>query len=431
LRYLYTLIIYILTPVVLLRLLWLGFKNPAYRKRWQERFGYFSWSNVDKPVLWIHAVSVGEVNAATPIINRISEEYSQYQILVTTVTPTGAYTLEQHFGDKIEHLYLPYDLPFSVKRFVKTIKPTLLITMETEIWPNLYNICHRSNIPILIINARLSEKSFKGYQLVSELMEQTLNKVNVIAAQTKKDAERFISSGAKQDKVVVAGNLKFDVNIPHSITEEAQSLKRYFSVNRPIWIAASTQEGEEEIVLKAHGEILKKFPEAILILAPRHPERVNKVSGLCDAMSIEYVRRTDNRSFSSDLNVYILDTLGELQLHYAASQIAFVGGSLVNTGGQNMMEPASLGLPVISGLYTYNFTEITKLLSANDALISVSNAQDLANGVCSLFEDANYRHNMGDKGRQVIEANRGNIKKLMMVIEPYLSADATYCKEII
>ncbi|MBL1140746.1 MAG: 3-deoxy-D-manno-octulosonic acid transferase [Proteobacteria bacterium] len=426
LRFLYTLVIYFLAPFVLLRLFWLGLKNPAYRTRWHERFGFLSWTSNSKPVLWIHAVSVGEVNAATPIITRLLKKYTHYQILVTTVTPTGAYTIEQHFGDEIRHLYLPYDLPFSVKRFLKIVKPSLLITMETEIWPNLYEACQNKGIPILIINARLSQKSSKGYQLVATLMKQTLSKVSVIAAQTNQDAERFISFGADQNKVVVTGNLKFDVKVPHSITEQAQSLKRYFSLNRPIWIAASTQEGEEEIVLKAHEMVLKKYPQAILILAPRHPERASKVSILCEAAGLNYVKRTDEMNFSQEFSVYILDTLGELQLHYAASQIAFVGGSLVNNGGQNMMEPASLGLPVISGLHTYNFTEITSLLLENDALLCVSESEELANEICMLLNDANRRHNMGERGRQVIESNRGNLTRLMEVIEPYLSQHATY-----
>jgi 3-deoxy-D-manno-octulosonic-acid transferase len=425
LRFIYTLAVYILAPFVLLRLFWLSLKNPAYRTRWQERFGFFSWTHNNKPVLWIHAVSVGEVNAATPIINLLLEQYSNYQILVTTVTPTGAITLKQHFGSDIKHLYLPYDLPLSVKRYLKFVKPSVLITMETEIWPNLYNSCESLDIPILIINARLSKKSSKGYRLVSKLMKQTLLKVSVIAAQTKNDADRFISFGADEDKVFVTGNLKFDITIPHSITEQAQSLKRYFSVNRPIWIAASTQEGEEEIILKAHKTILNKFPDAILILAPRHPERVNKVVALCDISELRYLKRTEQQEFSSELNVYILDTLGELQLHYAASQLAFVGGSLVNTGGQNMMEPASLGLPVITGIHTYNFTEITELLSEQGALIFVSNEQELANEVSELLNDANRRHNVGEKGRQVIESNKGNINNLMEIIEPYLSSNAT------
>ncbi|HIF52112.1 MAG TPA: 3-deoxy-D-manno-octulosonic acid transferase [Thiotrichaceae bacterium] len=430
-RLLYTLIVYLLVPFVLLRLFWLGLKNPAYRIRWQERFGFFSWTSFNKPVLWIHAVSVGEVNAATPIINRLLDQYSHYQIIVTTVTPTGAVTLEQHFDKIIKHLYLPYDLPYSVKRFLNIIKPSILITMETEIWPNLYYACQCSDIPILIINARLSEKSSKGYRMVSSLMKQTLMKVDVIAAQTKNDAERFISFGADKSKVYVTGNLKFDISIQHSITEQAQSLKRYFSVNRPVWIAASTQEGEEEIVLGAHKRVLEKYPDTILILAPRHPDRVNKVTLLCDIAEVKYIKRTEQKSFSRDDNVYLLDTLGELQLHYAASQIAFVGGSLVKTGGQNMMEPASLGLPVISGLHTYNFTEITDLLLEEDALAIVSNELELANEICVLLADANRRHNIGEKGRQVIEANKGNIDRLMEIIAPYLKDDATYENEVI
>lgn len=424
-RSLYTLIIYLFVPFVLARLYFLGFKNPAYRTRWQERFGFFTWKKQNKPVLWIHAVSVGEVNAAKPVISKLLEQYSNYLILVTTVTPTGAYTINQHFPEDITHLYLPYDLPFSVKRFINLVKPSVLITMETEIWPNLYQSCCLSNIPILIVNARLSEKSSKGYQLVSSLMKQTLSKVSIIAAQTKNDAERFISFGANKEKVVIAGNLKFDITIPHSISEQAESLKRYFSVNRPVWIAASTQDGEEEIILKAHQEVLKKHPNTILILAPRHPERVSKVSSLCDATKLKYLKRTEGKSFSDEYNLYILDTLGELQLHYAASQIAFVGGSLVNTGGQNMMEPASLGLPVISGPYTYNFTEVTQLLTENNALIVVSSAEELAMEVSVMLSDANHRHNMGEKGRKVIEDNKGNLKRLMEIIEPYLSRSET------
>lgn len=424
-RLIYTLVLYFLTPFVLLRLYFLGVRNPAYRKRWQERFGFFTWKKNDKPIIWLHAVSVGEVNAATPIINHLLEKYSHYQILVTTVTPTGAFTLRQNFADDVEHLYLPYDLPFSIKKFIQTIQPEILITMETEIWPNLYSICEHRNIPILIINARLSEKSSKGYQLVSKLMKQTLMKVNMIAAQTKSDAQRFISFGADKDKVFVTGNLKFDITVPHSITEQAQSIKRYLSVNRPIWIAASTHDGEEEIILNAHIKVMKEFPDAVLILAPRHPERVNKVIQLCESVSIKYVKRTEQSMFSNDVNIYILDTLGELQQHYAASQLAFVGGSLVKTGGQNLMEPASLGLPVISGSHTYNFKEITELLLNEKALILVSNEDELASEVCKLLRDANLRHNIGEKGRKVIEANKGNIDKLMELVSAFLKGSET------
>jgi len=421
LQLLYTLVVYLIAPFVLLRLFWLGTKNPAYWSRWQERFGLCSWDEIDKPVIWLHAVSVGEVNAAIPIINRLLEQYSNYQLLVTTVTPTGAMTVDQHFGKDVRHLYLPYDLPISVKSFLRVIQPSLLITMETEIWPNLYQACKYSDIPILIINARLSQESAKGYQLVSKLMKQTLSLVDLIAAQTSNDAARFISFGALKEKVFVTGNLKFDITIPQSITEQAQSLKRYFSVNRLIWIAASTQEGEENIILDAHKKILVDYPDAILILAPRHPHRTTKVSKFCDVMGFDYVKRTDQTPFTDKHKVYLLDTIGELKLHYAASDIAFVGGSLVKKGGQNMMEPASLGLPVITGPHTYNFIQITELLSEQELLIRVSNAVELANEVCKLLCNANRRHNIGEKGRAVIVSNRGNIERLMQLIEPFLS----------
>lgn len=420
-RHIYTFVIYLLAPFVLLRLFWLGTKNSAYRLRWRERFGFVKWRKTDEPVIWIHAVSVGEVNAASPIVNRLLEEYSDHSLLLTTVTPTGAITVEKHFGENVRHLYLPYDLPFAVNKFLNIVQPNILITMETEIWPNLYYACEQLDIPVLIINARLSQQSAKRYRLVSSLMQDTLSLVKLIAAQTRQDAERFIAFGASREKVFVTGNLKFDITIPQSITEQAQSLKRYFSVNRPIWIAASTHEGEEKIVLDAHINIMKLHPDAILIIAPRHPERIDKIAAYCKSKSLNYVKRTKQKVFTEQHQVYLLDTLGELQLHYAASQVAFVGGSLVETGGQNMMEPASLGLPVISGPHTFNFTEITELLLEQNVLIRISNESELTNEVSKLLNDANQRHHIGEIGRKVIESNRGNIDRLMQLIEPCLS----------
>ena len=257
--------------------------------------------------------------------------------------------------------------------------------------------------------------------MVSRLMRETLSLVDMIAAQTINDAERFISFGAARESVFVTGNLKFDINIPPSINEQAQSLKRYFSVNRPIWIAASTHDGEDEIILNAHIEVMKEHPDAILIIAPRHPERIDKVASHCKDRGLKYVKRTIQEPFTDKHAVYLLDTLGELQLHYAASQVAFVGGSLVAMGGQNMMEPASLGLPVITGPHTYNFTEITELLLERDVLIRISEEQHLAQEVCLLLSDANRRHFLGEIGREVIESNKGNIDRLMKLITPYLS----------
>ena len=426
-RYLYTFIIFILVPVALFRLFLFGSKNFAYRQRWKERFGFLSWEKKDNPVIWIHAVSVGEVNAASPLISGLLEEYPNHLLLVTTVTPTGATIVEKITNSNVKHRYLPYDLPFSVKKFLNIVKPSILLTMETEIWPNLYQTCSDLKIPILIINARLSQRSAKRYRFVSKLMKKTLSLVDIIAAQTKIDAGRFISLGVSSEKVLITGNLKFDVNLPPNLKEQAQSVKRYFSEVRPVWIAASTHYGENEIILKAHIQVMKVSPDAILILAPRHPEQTDKIEFLCKELQLNFVKHSNQKMFTIERSVYILDTLGELLLHYAASQVAFVGGSLIAKGGQNIIEPASLGLPVITGPYMFNFTEINELLSEQDAITYVSNEHELTQKVCMFLSNDNERHGTGETGRKVVENNKGNIIKIMKIIKPYLSdQDATF-----
>ena len=400
----------------------ISIKYPSYRAKWHERFGFINWKNSNKPLIWIHAVSVGEVNAAKPIVSFLLKKYPHYQIIITTVTPSGANTVLQCYDDNVKNFYLPYDVPFCVRKFIQKINPSILIIMETEIWPNLYQTCHYVNVPIFIINARLSQKSMKGYQLVSTLTKNTLKFVDKIAAQTEVDAERFIALGAQHEKVSVVGNLKFDIAIPQSIKEEAEPLRHYFSVNRPVWMAASTHPGEEEIILNAHKRILSKYPDAILILAPRHPERSEKLSLLCKKMNFSLVRRTEEISFDSNHNVFLLDTLGELQLYYAVSEVAFVGGSLVNTGGQNMLEPASLNLPIITGPYAYNFFEVSRLLLENEALLLAANDEQLALNVIELLSDANRRHVMGERAKAVILVNRGSSERAAALIEPYLSS---------
>ena len=419
-RYFYTTIIYFLLPFILLRLLLVSFKYSSYRKKWYERFGFISWKKSSKRVVWIHAVSVGEVNAARPIVDFLLKEYNHLQIIFTTVTPTGAITVEHKFGKNASHFYLPYDIPYCVKRFIKTINPCMLITMETEIWPNLYQTCHGFGVPILLVNARLSQKSMRGYKLFPDLIASTIKLVDKIAAQTKLDADRFTLLGAENKDVLVVGNLKFDIDIPQSIKEEAEPLRHDFSVNRSIWMAASTNEGEEEIILDAHKKVLSVYSNAILILAPRHPERADKVFTMCKKMGFFTTRRTDHESFTEKHDVFLLDTLGELQLYYAASEIAFIGGSLVDTGGQNMLEPAALNLPLITGPYTYNFLEVRKLLIENKALIQVSNYLELSEKVIELIGDANLRHNLGERAKDVVLANRGSSERTIDIIKPYL-----------
>lgn len=415
-RFLYSTILYLLTPLLLLRLVWRGLKNRGYWSRWPERFGYLPVPPRDRETIWIHAVSVGEVQAATPLIMRLSAQLPQYQILITTVTPTGAALVEQKLGDSVRHHYLPYDLPAVIRRFLDTIEPLILIVMETELWPNLYRHCHNRQIPIMLANARISARSYRGYKKLSGLAHEVLNQISVIAAQSREDAERFLSLGAGSDIVCVMGNMKFDVNIPHSTTEEAQVLRRYFSVNRPIWIAASTHEGEEKLILQAHREILKRHGSSLLIIAPRHPERFVKVAELCARSGFHTVSKSDGGVCTAHVQVFVLDTLGELLLYYAVADVAFVGGSLLPFGGHNVLEPASVGVPVLTGRYTHNFLEINRLLLEKGAEYTVQDPNQLAEKVALLFGDGNLRHRMGQVGKEMIDLNKGATERLMQMI---------------
>ncbi len=415
-RLLYTAILYLLAPFVLLRLVWLGFKNRDYWSRWTERFGFISSTIYKRPIIWVHAVSVGEVQAATPVINRLLSEYPQYQILVTTVTPTGAAMVNQQFGDNVIHYYLPYDLPRAVNRFLAILKPVVLIVMETELWPNLFFQCNQNSIPILLVNARMSRQSFLGYKRFSIITRHVLSNVSMIAAQTEDDGNRLITLGADPSRIVVTGSLKFDVNIPHSIVEEAQSIRRYFSVNRPIWIAASTHEGEEKSILIAHRKILQTHKDCLLIIAPRHQERFANVAELSLKNGFRTICKTEAAEFSNDIEVYILDTLGELLVYYAASDVAFVGGSLQPFGGHNVLEPASVGIPIITGQYVHNFMEINRLLVDIGAELQISSTTELTEKVGSLLSDGNLRHQMGQLGKQVVARNKGSTMRVMDII---------------
>ena len=419
-RFLYTLALYLLCPFVLLRLFYLGIKNPAYRAGWLERLGFISRRKAARRIIWLHAVSVGEVNAARALVEYLLKQHADFQILITTVTPSGAAMVKRHFAGQVQHGYFPYDLPFAVRCFLRRVKPVIFITMETEIWPNLFHACRARGVPVLIINARLSAKSKRRYQRLAALTRETLSIPHVIAAQGRADAERFIELGAPGQRVHVTGNLKFDVHIPPGIEQEARALGRCFPPERPIWIAASTRPGEEAIILKAQLDILRRHPGAILILAPRHPERTDKIAALCRQHGLNPVQRSSWAVLGAGHRVYLLDTLGELPPHYAVAQVAFVGGSLVREGGHNMLEPAALGLPVICGPHTHNFSGIVALLRREAAITIVKNGAELAATVNLLFSDADSRQKLGARARQTIAANKGNLKPVIELIKPYL-----------
>ncbi len=415
-----------LVPLVILRLIWSCLRNPDYWSRWPERFGYCPGLDEARPVLWIHAVSVGEAHAARPLIARLLNEYPHCQVLVTTMTPTGARTVRQSFMDAVSHRYIPYDLPGAVRRFLERIRPRLCLVMETELWPNLFHGCRSRAIPVVLANARMSEKSRRGYACLPGLVRSTLADVSLIAARGRPDADRFLGLGAEAERIVVTGNLKFDIRIPRSLIEQAESLRRDLSVNRPVWIAASTHEGEEKPVLDAFFRVLARHKDCLLIIAPRHPERFGAVADLCLRAGARTARRSRGVAEFAAVQVLVLDTLGELPLYYAASDIAFVGGSLVPTGGHNMLEPASLGVPVITGPHVCNFSEISDQLKRSGAAWTVADSRELADTVCELLGDANLRHQAGESGKRLVEENRGGIDRLMHSLQPYLSQDATF-----
>lgn len=424
-RIIYSFILYLFTPFVVLRLIWLGFRNHDYWDRWAERFGFPDKITSHDKVIWVHAVSVGEVQAARPLINGMLQEYSDCKILITTMTPTGADCVRQYFGEAVKHFYLPYDLPVSVKRFISIIDPSILLVIETELWPNLFHYCQASNVPVVIVNARMSENSACGYRRLSSLTRSTLENISLIIAQGQKDAERLIALGADKDKVKVTGNLKFDINLPHSVTEQAQALRRYLSVNRPVWIAASTHEGEERIILDAFAKILEKQSRCLLVIVPRHPERSPGVKTLCNRQNFKVLCKTENTVCDESIQVFILDTLGELPMYYAASDVAFVGGSFTEIGGHNMLEPASLGVPVIMGPHVFNFEEISKLLLDEDVAWKVSCADELFNRVSGLLDDANLRHSTGERGRNIVLKNRGNVENVLKLLRDFFRTSVT------
>lgn len=406
-RALYSILLYLLLPLLLLRLIWLGLRRPGYRDRWIHRFGFVPRLSAESPRIWIHAVSVGEVRAAQPLIRALRRQRPDLDILVTTTTPTGADCARRQLGNQAQHCYAPYDLPDMVDRFLERTRPRLLVLMETELWPNLLAACRRRGIPTLLANGRLSERSRARYARAAGLVRGMLDGLDLIAARSGADAERFLSLGASQAALRVAGNLKFDLQLPADLPARGEAQRRTLGTGRPIWIAASTHEGEEAHVLEAAARIRASRPETLLILVPRHPERGARVAALCRRRGQPVVSRSENRYCSDQTVVYLVDSVGELPLFLAASDVAFMGGSLVPVGGHNMLEPAALGVPVLTGPQVFNFSEVNDLLEREGALMSVTDSDELAAAVLELLGDPGRRRAMGEAGRRVVEANRG------------------------
>ena len=417
-RILYSLLLFIVLPFVPLKLWWRGLKQPAYKQHWRERFGQYNVA-INKPVIWLHCVSVGETRAAEPLIKALQLHYAQHQILLTHTTPTGRDTSMQLFGDSVMRVYLPYDLPFAVNGFIKHFQPKIGLLMETELWFNLIASCEQQGVPLLLLNARLSEKSAKGYSKLGRLITNGLQSLSAIAAQTTDDATRLQLLGARN--VSISGNLKFDVKPPADSAALGLQLRHILDGDseqkkRTLFLAASTREGEEALILDA-----VKGLDVLTIIVPRHPQRFNEVAALIESYGIVYQRRTSLiEPVSSATQVILGDSMNELFTYYAASDFTFIGGSLLKFGGQNLIEAASQGKPILIGKYTFNFADASKNAVRAGAAIRVKNTDELRDGIVLLRDNLLKRQKMQQAALRFSEASTGATLRVMKLIGEYL-----------
>ncbi|MGP1931153.1 MAG: lipid IV(A) 3-deoxy-D-manno-octulosonic acid transferase [Arsenophonus sp. ET-YP4-MAG3] len=416
---LYQIFFYFIQPVILLRLLWRSRKFPAYRKHWNERYGFYNTKMISGGIL-LHSVSVGEILAAVPLVKSLLHQYPKLPITISTMTPTGLERILLEFGSDVQRVYLPYDLSGSIRRFLNNLDPKLTIIMETELWPNLILQLKQRKIPLIIANARLSERSAARYQKISFFVKNLLKKITLIIAQNQDDGERFIKLGLARKKLYTIGSLKFDISISPEIIIKAITLRQQWASKRQIWIAGSTHKGEELIILQAHTKLLIQFPSLLLILVPRHPERFKKIKLLTIKAKLRYVCRSENVVPNIDTQVIIGDTMGELILLYGIADIAFIGGSLVNKGGHNPLEAAAHAIPILMGPYTFNFKDICIKLKKADGLITVNDTKSLIFTISYLLKDKNYRLYHGQKSAEVLHKNKGALQKLLKLLDPYL-----------
>lgn len=422
LQWLYSAIFTLLLPWVFFRLWVRSLRFPAYRHRWLERLGHVPLPPLDE-VLWVHAVSVGEAVSTVPLIHRFRKAYPNTPILITTTTPTGSERVQAAFkdmlGKQIYHCYLPYDLPWTLHAFFQRIKPKLLVLMETELWPNLLQACHQRQLPVLIANARLSPLSARRYGWLGSFIPWMCRPIRVVAAQSTIDAKRFENLGMRKSQIVETGNIKFDLQLPPYLFEAGNELRQELGQERLVWIAASTHEGEESIMLNVYQALKSQFPNLLLFLVPRHPDRFNKVANLCTDRGFEIAKRSQKQPCTSKTDVFLGDTMGEMPLFYAASDVAFVGGSFVSVGGHNLLEPAALGLPVLSGPQLFNFVAISEMLLDAKGVTVVQDENALKESLVKLLGNSELRKAQGQCAKLVVEQNRGALDKLVKLVDEY------------
>lgn len=423
LRGLYSAALYLLAPITVYHLIWRGLRQPAYFQRWPERYAVYR-DDHPGPTLWVHAVSVGEVNAAVPLVNALRRNRPDLRLLVTTITPTGSERVRALWGDSVEHVYLPYDLPGAVGRFLDHYRPCTALIMETELWPSLMFGCRERGVPVYILNARLSERSLRGYRVLAPLVGRALRTVHTVAAQSQADGQRFIRLGARAGQIAVTGNLKFDVAVPEGLPAFAGECRQHCGGN-PVWIAASTHEDEEVAVLAMHRRLRARFPGLLLLWAPRHPERFRAVTEQARTQGWRVSTRSQARWPQPDDAVFVIDTLGELMSFYACADVAFVGGSLQPIGGHNLLEPAATGTAIVTGPHLHNFVEIAERLDAAGALRIGADADAVEAALSELLADPAQRERMAANGRELVETGRGALARTLDLLQPALPTLAT------
>jgi 3-deoxy-D-manno-octulosonic-acid transferase len=413
----YTLTLWLLLPYIFLHLLWRARKQPEYLRHIGERFGFYA-ARSKRPVIWLHAVSVGETRATQSLVTKLRIAYPDHQILLTHTTPTGRTASEQLYGDSVMRVYLPYDYPFAVQRFLNHFRPQLGVLMETEIWFNLIHACHETRLPLLLLNARMSEYSARGYARFARLTRNALNELAAVAAQTADDASRLTRLGAKE--VSVMGNLKFDIVPPPAMLYLGKQFREQFGTNRKIFLAASTRDGEEALLLDAMKGL--HIADLLLVIVPRHPQRFTEVADLIEQRGIAFLRKSANRTVPANIQIVLGDSMGEMFAYYAAADLAFIGGSLLPYGGQNLIEACAVGTPVLVGPHTSNFAEATRLaINAGAAL----QARDVAGLIVELqrllgssigLQSCSALQEMRQQCAGFVESNRGATDKSLQII---------------
>jgi 3-deoxy-D-manno-octulosonic-acid transferase len=406
-------------PFIIMKLFWRGYKAPEYRARRLERLGLFKAPNLERSI-WVHAVSVGEVLAAEPVIRALQKRFPERDIVITSMTPTSSEQIHKLFGGSVFHVYAPYDLPFMVNAFFRRIKPEFLIIMETELWPNMIHQARQKGCPVVIVNARLSARSANGYHRLKPAIGWMLNELSLVLCQNENDASRFRSLGISGGKIHVTGSVKYDLNIDPGIHREGRMLRQSLRRSQPIWIAASTHEGEDARVLATHLQLREFFPDAVLILVPRHPERFDSAFSLSEQAGFITYRRTHESRIPKDVGVFVVDTMGELMNFYAASDIAFIGGSLVEVGGHNPIEPGALGLPILAGPHVFNFEAICEQLVSCGGMDVVQGEAKLLASLKQLMADPESARQRGQYALKEVNASKGAVNQVVDYLAPLL-----------